>query len=510
MKGLSVAASGETGRTDPQLVDAVRAGSDEAFEELYSRYARRVSAYVLGMVKDRARSEDVTQEVFLSALRRMRATDAPIAFRAWIYEIARNACIDQHRRRSRAQELSIDGAEGLAPSDHSRLVSREAGPEEVAEAKQDLRDLAGALGDLSEGHHRILVMRELDGLSYREIGERLEMTRPAVESTLFRARRRLAAEYEELRSGRRCVRVQALLAEHEEQSLGARDRRRLARHLAHCQPCRRHARLAGTTAVPRRSVAARVGALLPLPGWLHRGHGGPAGAATAPVSVGSNPVRLGALLDQLGGAWGKAAAALATVAVAGAGAGIGLGVTSRHDERSPARVDQSRLAQPSSGGESAASSTLPGGSDRPHGGPVSERSPYPAQGSGPAPGRTPTARTPTARVPRGSPSTSARPSAEPDRGGQHRPTETSTTRTASLPPLPSVARLSPSDLIGSLTAPPAGHAITLPDLPSAAPDLGALKPRLPALPAPATIVHHVARAAPSPNLSLQPPRGPAG
>ena len=54
-------------------------------------------------------------------------------------------------------------------------------------------------------------MRELEGLSYREIGERLEMSRPSVESTLFRARRRLTEEYEDLRTGARCLRIQEII-----------------------------------------------------------------------------------------------------------------------------------------------------------------------------------------------------------------------------------------------------------------------------------------------------------
>src|ERR671911_658284 len=92
-------------RTDHQLVSAVRAGDDRAFEQLYSRYQRRIAAYVCGMVKDHGRAEDITQEVFVSALRRMRETERPIAFKPWIYEIAKNACTDTYRRRRRAEEL---------------------------------------------------------------------------------------------------------------------------------------------------------------------------------------------------------------------------------------------------------------------------------------------------------------------------------------------------------------------------------------------------------------------
>ena len=109
--------------SDHRLVAAVRRGDDRAFEALYQRYQRRIHAYVLGMVKDHGRAEDVTQEVFVSALRRMRATERPIAFKPWIYEIAKNACIDAFRRSRRAEEVSYDADEGLAPTDHARLAS---------------------------------------------------------------------------------------------------------------------------------------------------------------------------------------------------------------------------------------------------------------------------------------------------------------------------------------------------------------------------------------------------
>ena len=70
------------------------------------------------MVKDHGRAEDITQEVFISALRRMRETERPIAFKPWIYEIAKNACIDQFRRSRRAEEVSFDAGEGLGGADH--------------------------------------------------------------------------------------------------------------------------------------------------------------------------------------------------------------------------------------------------------------------------------------------------------------------------------------------------------------------------------------------------------
>jgi RNA polymerase sigma factor (sigma-70 family) len=312
---------------DHRLVAAVRRGDDRAFEALYSSYQRRIHAYVLGMVKDHGRAEDVTQEVFVSALRRMRETERPIAFKPWIYEIAKNACIDQFRRSRRTEEVSLQAdGDGLAPADYGRLVGPDPAPDDAVAAKQELDHLCGAFGGLSDTHHEILLLRELEGLSYREIGEQLGMSRAAVESTLFRARRRLTEEYDELASGARCRRIQGLIATAAgDTRLGVRESRRLSRHLSHCQPCRREAMAAGLDAailapVPlRRRVAEKLGALLPF-GWFSR-------AAQTPM-----------LSDQLSGGWGKAAAA-AAVLIAGAGA-AGVGTHVVGGDR-PARADRS-------------------------------------------------------------------------------------------------------------------------------------------------------------------------
>jgi RNA polymerase sigma factor (sigma-70 family) len=245
--------------TDHELVRAVRLGEDSAFEELFSRYRSRIRAYVSGMLADVDRAEDITQEVFISALRRLRDTERPIAFKPWIYQIAKNACIDELRRTRRHVEVPFDH-DADAVRDLVELFSREPGPELAVESKQELDDLRRAFRGVSELHHRILVLRELEGLSYDEIGERLGMTRPVVESTLFRARRRLAEEYEDLISGRHCERTRALIDAWEggpPRRLGVRESRRFARHLAQCQTCRRHATLAGATGPALPAVAAR-------------------------------------------------------------------------------------------------------------------------------------------------------------------------------------------------------------------------------------------------------------
>src|SRR6185436_20451037 len=245
---------------------------------------------------------------------------------------------------------SFDADEGLAPSDYGRLVSRDPVPEIALAAKQQLEQMVGAFGGLSDAHHQILVLRELEGLSYREIGERMGLSRPAVESTLFRARRRLAQEYDELASGARCQRVQAIISSAVGGRLAPRERRRMARHVAHCESCRRHARSLGVATQPAQASGARkLAGLLPLPLL----------PAAEPLAVG----------------WGKTSATLATLAVAGFSAGAVAqhgGVTPPWRDHDPAAVRQlaadiSRAALAAPAGIRAAHVRLPRSSASPQG-----------------------------------------------------------------------------------------------------------------------------------------------
>ncbi len=325
---------------DHELVAEVRHGSDSAFAELYARYNGRIRAYVLGMVSDRDRAEDVTQEVFIAALRRLRKTGSEIAFKPWIYEIARNACIDEFRRNRRSQEvpLEMDEQDGSVERPLSAPPVTEV--ETAVEGKQRLADLRGAFHGLSKNHHRLIVLRELEGRSYGEIAERMGMSHPAVESTLFRARRRLREEYEELVSGRRCEQVQGLFGEGDTRklrSLAGKQRRQVARHISHCQPCRFAARSAGVKDADLKTpgVIGKVAALLPIP-WLRlRGTSGPYGS---PHFAGLTRKLhwLTSTLDpssaELG--MGRVVAAAATIAAVGIGGGLIAGSPSGSVHRS--------------------------------------------------------------------------------------------------------------------------------------------------------------------------------
>jgi RNA polymerase sigma factor (sigma-70 family) len=358
-------------RSEQALVEAARRGDDRAFEQLYAQYRERVTAFIQSKVRDHGRAEDISQEVFMAALRQLRSHDQHIAFKPWIYAIAKNACIDEFRRSARGREVPVEADDDF-PTDQRAALSIVPSPPAEIESKQRLADLRGAFGGLSETHHRLLVMRELEGRSYDEIGNRLGMTRQMVESGLFRARRKLSDEYDELASGRRCEQVQTVVdsgAAFTLRALGIKERRRLTQHLSHCQACRHHARLAGVdeNLLKPRSIAAKIAALLPFGGlwrWPWR-HGGSAaarahtsgqlaasGAAQAVGTAGSSVTI------------GQAAAAVAALAIAGGG-GIAIAQHGHDGHRAPAsahHVRTSGAAAPGSGASVAPANRAAGGS----------------------------------------------------------------------------------------------------------------------------------------------------
>ncbi|MEN3280947.1 MAG: hypothetical protein V7607_2087 [Solirubrobacteraceae bacterium] len=297
------------------------------------------------MVHDHGRAEDITQDVFISALRRMRATDARIAFKPWVYEIAKNACIDAFRRSKRAEEVSYDVEDG---AERLHLMSNGPTPDAAVDTRMSLDHLRGAFGGLSEAHHQILVMRELEGLSYRQIGEKLGMSRPSVESTLFRARRRLSEEYEELVSGERCRRIQGIIAGATGGQVGTRDERKMARHVSYCQPCRRAALVAGfdpDALTPKRTVREKIAALLPIPAFLKRFVAGTGGDHSL-VSAAAH------YAEPASGGWMKAAAAASALVLAGLGAHeVSQKSGDKHDASgTPAAAATPASATPASGG----------------------------------------------------------------------------------------------------------------------------------------------------------------
>jgi RNA polymerase sigma-70 factor (ECF subfamily) len=166
------------------------AALDEAAQAglLYERYARQLQSFCRSRLSSREEAEDAVQHTFLNAYRSLRSGTRPRAEAAWMFAIAANVCRERRRsawRRSRIEVVSDDG-----------LVGDRAAPER---SHEELTGVADALAELTPNQRRAILMREWQGLSYREIADELSLTESAVETLLFRARRALARKLDRSR-----------------------------------------------------------------------------------------------------------------------------------------------------------------------------------------------------------------------------------------------------------------------------------------------------------------------
>jgi RNA polymerase sigma-70 factor (ECF subfamily) len=165
-----------------------------AAERLYERNSSRVFGYCLKLLGNREEAEDASQTTFMQAHRAIKRGVVPVYETAWLLTIAKNVCLARHRAagRRKAVELVRD------PQDLEWLAS---GPDEPEDGR--LLGLQDALARLPEMQRRAFLLREWQGYSYANIAKDLDVTVPAVEALIFRARRTLAQELGGEERGRR-------------------------------------------------------------------------------------------------------------------------------------------------------------------------------------------------------------------------------------------------------------------------------------------------------------------
>lgn len=177
--------------TDEQeLMRRARKGETAAFEQIVTGYERKVYALALRSTGSEADAADLTQEVFLRAWRSLDKFRGDSSVSTWLYRITMNLCID-HSRKNRLQTAPLTDEEGteLPLPDTCPANS----PEAALDSRELSRELNAALGELTEEHRKIVLLRDVSGLSYQEIGSLLALEEGTVKSRLARARRNLRA-----------------------------------------------------------------------------------------------------------------------------------------------------------------------------------------------------------------------------------------------------------------------------------------------------------------------------
>ena len=246
--------------------EATRAA--QALEDLYREHGAEVYRYAYRVLGNRADAEDMTQATFMNALRAMERGERPRTPGNWLIRIAHNLARERFRRaQSRPTEVAFDAdlAEARASGD---------------DEKPSVVELLAALGRIPAAQRSALVMREFEGRPYAEIAKRLEITTSALETLLFRARRSVAEELENVVG---CERAEQELVRLQAGTLGRKERRRLEAHLGTCPSCRRL-----RTDPPKKARVLGGLAWLPFPlpfKLFHASHSSVAAAASAAPGV---------------------------------------------------------------------------------------------------------------------------------------------------------------------------------------------------------------------------------
>ncbi len=191
---------------DLTLVKRVREGDQRAFRLLVERYQRKVYAIALGMVKDKHEAMDVSQEAFIKVYKYLPHFKGDSSFYTWLYRITVNASIDVIRRRGGGRLEMVEFDETLqldSPDAHIGALGSRLGtnPQKSALRRELAEKIQEALEQVPEKHRAILLLREVEGLSYEELATTLEIPKGTVMSRLFHARakvQKLLSEYLEL------------------------------------------------------------------------------------------------------------------------------------------------------------------------------------------------------------------------------------------------------------------------------------------------------------------------
>lgn len=186
-------------RSDEALMMSFREGGDaRAFEELVTRHRRGLFNFLLRSVQNRSRAEELLQEVFLRVVRSKERYERTAKLTTWLYTIARNLCVDESRRAKFRKTVSLDaprrGQEEESPAMIESVAAEQVPTDEAAAAPQLRARIARAVDALPEDQREVFLMRQMGGLSFKEIGDVVGAPENTVKSRMRYALEKLRQE----------------------------------------------------------------------------------------------------------------------------------------------------------------------------------------------------------------------------------------------------------------------------------------------------------------------------
>jgi RNA polymerase sigma factor (sigma-70 family) len=182
-----------TREEEREIIRRVKGGDVDAFEALVLANQKQVYTLAFKMLGNEQDANDVSQEAFLKAYRALDSFREDSKFSVWLYRLTSNLCIDFLRSRSRRQAISLSVLDADGEEKELDIPDEHFSPQELLERSEIRQAVRDGLAKLPEDYRQILLLREIDGLSYAEIGQALSLEEGTVKSRIFRARKKLCS-----------------------------------------------------------------------------------------------------------------------------------------------------------------------------------------------------------------------------------------------------------------------------------------------------------------------------